>query len=103
MKPPTGGPTIGPIIAGTSSQDIAETMLRRSTLRSNTSRPTGIIMAPPRALDGAGGHEQRQRGGEGAQHRAEDEDDDRGAEDGARAEPVGDLAAGRDDTARLSR
>ena len=47
MNPPTGGPTICPIMPGTSSQDIAETRLRRSTARKRTSRPTGIIIAPP--------------------------------------------------------
>ena len=47
MKPPSGGPRIGPSMAGISTQDIAATRLRFSTLRISTSRPTGIIMAPP--------------------------------------------------------
>ncbi len=47
MKPPTGGPSTGPIMAGTISQVIAVTISLRSTERSSTSRPTGTIMAPP--------------------------------------------------------
>ncbi len=47
MKPPTGGPTIGPIVAGIISQAIALTNSAFDTARSSTSRPTGDIIAPP--------------------------------------------------------
>ena len=47
MNPPTGGPRMGPIMAGTISQVIAETISLRSTERRITRRPTGTIMAPP--------------------------------------------------------
>ncbi len=38
---------IGPIRAGMISHDMACTMSSLATLRSRTSRPIGIIMAPP--------------------------------------------------------
>ena len=41
------GPTIGPIIDGIVIQFIAETSAARGKLRSSTSRPTGVIIAPP--------------------------------------------------------
>ncbi len=47
MRPPIGGPRIGPIKAGTRYQFIADTMSCLSTLRRSTRRPTGIIIAPP--------------------------------------------------------
>ncbi len=47
MKPPRGGPTTGPISAGTVTHVIALTSALLSMVRSNTSRPTGVIMAPP--------------------------------------------------------
>ena len=47
MNPPTGGPSTGPIIAGTISHVIAVTSSDRSTDRRITSRPTGTIIAPP--------------------------------------------------------
>ena len=47
MKPPTGGPMIGPISAGMVTQAIASTSLVLSIERTSTSRPTGVIMAPP--------------------------------------------------------
>src|SRR5215469_11744272 len=47
MKPPTGGPSIGPINAGTVSHARASTNSDRGTLRRMTRRPTGIIIAPP--------------------------------------------------------
>ncbi len=47
MKPPTGGPTIGPMVAGTISHAIDRTSSAFDTTRSITSRPTGDIMAPP--------------------------------------------------------
>src|SRR5439155_1853876 len=44
----TIGPTIGPIIAGIVIQFIAETRPARGKLRSRISRPTGVIIAPPK-------------------------------------------------------
>ncbi len=46
--PPTIGPTVGPIIAGIVIQFIAETRSERGKLRSRISRPTGVIIAPPK-------------------------------------------------------
>ncbi len=48
MKPPSGGPTTGPISAGMVSQASASTMSAFGAERSSTSRPTGTIIAPPR-------------------------------------------------------
>jgi hypothetical protein len=47
MKPPSGGPRIGPISAGTVSHAIALTSSALATERSSTRRPTGTIIAPP--------------------------------------------------------
>src|SRR3979409_1594603 len=47
MKPPSGGPITGPISAGTVTHVIALTSALLSIERSNTNRPTGVIMAPP--------------------------------------------------------
>ncbi len=47
MKPPSAGPTIGPMSAGMVSSAIAPISLRLPTVRMSTSRPTGDIMAPP--------------------------------------------------------
>ena len=47
MKPPTGGPMIGPTSAGIVTHAIASTSLCRSIERTSTSRPTGVIIAPP--------------------------------------------------------
>ena len=47
MKPPTGGPTTGPISAGTVSQASEPTSSVFDTVRRITSRPTGTIIAPP--------------------------------------------------------
>ena len=47
MKPPTGGPTSGPISAGMVSQASASTSSDLGTVRSRMMRPTGTIMAPP--------------------------------------------------------
>ena len=47
MKPPTGGPITGPISAGIVTQAMALTSSRFSMLRTSTSRPTGVIIAPP--------------------------------------------------------
>ena len=46
--PPTIGPTVGPIIAGIVIQFIADTNSERGKLRSRISRPTGVIIAPPK-------------------------------------------------------
>ena len=47
MKPPTGGPSTGPISAGTVSQASEPTSSCLATLLRITSRPTGIIIEPP--------------------------------------------------------
>ena len=47
MKPPTGGPSTGPISAGVVTQAMALTKSRLAMLRTSTMRPTGVIMAPP--------------------------------------------------------
>ena len=47
MKPPSGGPSIGPIRAGAVTSAMALTNLAFSTLRSRMRRPTGVIIAPP--------------------------------------------------------
>src|SRR6201985_2212808 len=47
MKPPSGGPITGPTSAGTVTQAMALTSALLSMERSNTRRPTGVIMAPP--------------------------------------------------------
>ena len=47
MKPPSGGPTTGPISAGTVTHVIALTSALLSMVRNSTSRPTGVIIAPP--------------------------------------------------------
>src|SRR5665213_1923086 len=48
MNPPSGGPITGPTSAGTVTQAIALTSALLSIDRSSTSRPTGVIIAPPR-------------------------------------------------------
>ena len=48
MKPPTGGPTIGPISPGMLSQAMASTSWLRGVTRTSTSRATGVISAPPK-------------------------------------------------------
>ena len=47
MNPPSGGPITGPTSAGTVTQAIALTSALLSIERSSTSRPTGVIIAPP--------------------------------------------------------
>ena len=47
MKPPTGGPSTGPISAGMVTHVITATISRLSKLRSMTRRPIGDIIAPP--------------------------------------------------------
>src|SRR5713101_8631684 len=48
MNPPSGGPITGPTSAGTVTQAIAFTSALLSIERSSTSRPTGVIIAPPK-------------------------------------------------------
>ena len=47
MKPPTGGPSKGPMRAGSVTQTMAFISSRLSTLRTRMRRPTGVIIAPP--------------------------------------------------------
>jgi hypothetical protein len=47
MKPPTGGPSTGPMSAGVVTQTMAPTNSRLLIVRTNTMRPTGVIIAPP--------------------------------------------------------
>ena len=47
MKPPSGGPMIGPISAGMVSHAMADTSSLRGTARTRTRRATGVIIAPP--------------------------------------------------------
>ena len=47
MKPPSGGPSSGPISAGRVTQTMALTSSRLSTLRTRIRRATGVIIAPP--------------------------------------------------------
>ncbi len=47
MKPPSGGPQIGPISAGMVTSDIALSRCLLWMLRTMIRRPTGVIMAPP--------------------------------------------------------
>ncbi len=74
MKPPSGGPITGPTSAGTVTQAIALTSALLSIERSSTSRPTGVIIAPPSALHDARDHEIGDGGGQRAADRAHHED-----------------------------
>ena len=47
MKPPSGGPQIGPISAGMVTSAMALTSSVLSMLRTRMRRPTGVIIAPP--------------------------------------------------------
>ena len=47
MKPPTGGPMIGPSKAGMVSQAMASTSPDFGVVLRMISRPTGVIIAPP--------------------------------------------------------
>jgi hypothetical protein len=47
MKPPSGGPTMGPTSAGTVTHESACTISDFGIVRSSTSLPTGTIIAPP--------------------------------------------------------
>ncbi len=97
MKPPTGGPTSGPISAGMVSQAIAETSSRFGVARTSTRRATGVIMAPPMPCRKRASHEAAERTRHGAGDRADDEDADRGAEDALGAVAVGHPAADRNE------
>ena len=48
MKPPSGGPMIGPTMAGTVRYAKAAIISERGTERMTSTRPTGSIIAPPR-------------------------------------------------------
>ncbi len=97
MKPPTGGPSTGPISAGIVTQVMMATSSRLSNERSSTSRPTGDIIAPPHALQEARDHETAERIGERAADRADHEDRQRDAKHVARPEAVGGPAARRNE------
>ena len=97
MKPPIGGPMIGPTSAGMVSQAMASTSLCLSIERTSTSRPTGVIMAPPmpctmRAITNPVSDDASAQPIE-----PDNEDRDGSAEHGACAEPVGGPAARRDE------
>ena len=47
MKPPSGGPQIGPISAGMVRSDMALSRSDLSIERTTIRRPTGVIIAPP--------------------------------------------------------
>ena len=47
MKPPSAGPSRGPINAGNVTHTMALISSRRSTLRTRIRRATGVIIAPP--------------------------------------------------------
>jgi hypothetical protein len=47
MKPPSGGPAIGPIREGMARNASARTSSFFGTSRTTTMRPTGTIIAPP--------------------------------------------------------
>src|SRR5437870_1184804 len=96
MKPPTGGPMIGPISAGIVTHAIASTSRCLSIERTSTSLPTGVIIAPPMPCT-MRDHEFGQRACERAADRADHEGRDRGAEHGACAEAVGRPTARRDE------
>ncbi len=97
MKPPSGGPQIGPISAGMVTSDMALTRFFLSMLRTMMRRPTGVIIAPPMpwTMRASTNCSQRMRGG--AADRAEHEYADGGAEHVARAEAVGGPAARRNE------
>ena len=67
------------------------------TVRSRTSRPTGTIIAPPTPWTIRASDELPERAGKAAENRTQREDDDRRAEDRARAESVRRPAARRDE------
>ena len=97
MNPPSGGPSTGPISAGMVSQAIARTRSALAVARSRTRRPTGTIIAPPRPCSvraSTSCHTEVAK-----PHRMEPSTNtrDREPEHAARAEPVGDPAADRDE------
>ena len=97
MKPPTGGPSTGPSSAGMVSQAIAGTSSALATVRSSTQAADRHHHGAAHALQDAREPNPAASLSDAAEDRAEREDDDRGAEDVARAETVGDPAAGRDE------
>ena len=97
MKPPTGGPSIGPSKAGMVRYDIALTRSLRSTVPKQQQTTDRHHHRATRALDDAGQHEAGERTRKAAQNRPGREDDDRRAEYGPRAESIRDPAARRDE------
>ncbi len=97
MKPPTGGPRIGPIVAGIISQAMAETSSDFEQARIITSRPTGDIKAPPVPCSIRAATRKAKALGQAAQDGTKREQPDRGAEHRAGAITVRQLAAGRDE------
>ena len=97
MKPPSGGPITGPTSAGTVTQAIAFTSALLSIVRSSTSRPTGVVVGPADALQGARDHKISDRGRQRAADRSHHEDGDGDRKHHAGTEPIGGPAAGRDE------
>src|SRR5713101_1974092 len=96
MNPPSGGPITGPTSAGTVTQAIAFTSALLSIERSSTSRPTGVIIAPPkpctmRAITKSVTEP------DSAADRTHHEDRDGDGEHHARPEPIGGPAARRNE------
>ena len=97
------GPTIGPIIDGIVIQFIAETSAARGKLRSSTSRPTGVIIAPPNPCTTRIAISIGRLSAMPAQRRAAGEDQHRGAEHAARPNRSAIQPLTGMNTARLSR
>ncbi len=97
MRPPTGGPSSGPMVDGICSQAIAFTSSDFELERSSTSRPTGTIIAPPIPWMMRAPTRKAEIRRLRAEDRAEREQADRGPEHDPRAETVGDLAARRNE------
>ena len=99
MKPPSSGPTAGPSIAGHAQVIHRADELRAAHRAEDDDAPDRHHHRAADALHEAREREGRKRIGGRAEQRANDEDADRGAKDGARAEAVGDPAADRDEDA----
>ena len=97
MKPPTGGPRIGPTTAGISTQLVAWIRSRFSTLRISTSRPTGIISAPPMPSKKRATTRKATLGALAQAMAPSRKIDDGAAEHGAGAEAVGDAPRHRNE------
>ena len=97
MKPPSGGPTTGPRIAGTVRYDIAVTSSDLRTILQHDQTPDRHHHRAAEALRDARGDQLVQRMRDAAQNRADGEDDDRGAKNGARAEAIRHPSADRNE------